>query len=131
MGVDTKGFVTGNFENRVFEVMSKVRSALNNFTTTNGFGNEIVSGRTCEFQVTPEIMSACCFFREGANNRTLWISFDCHGDNADVYEGEKLIFSLGMWGKSEEIIRQVLKQFEEPCYYTPNDCGIDYELFKA
>lgn len=58
------------------------------------------------------------------NHRMLGIFPDCNSDYRDTYAGDKIIFSLGCWGKSDEIMQQVaiaVAQFGD-VYYNHNDC---------
>lgn len=57
-------------------------------------------------------------------HRTLGIFPDCDSDYHDTYTGDKIIFSLGCGGKSNEIMQQVALAVAEfgDVYYDRNDC---------
>lgn len=68
-------------------------------------------------------------FKINGENRSLFVTHSCSSDYSETYVGDKMIFSLGAWGMSDEImltISEVIKNFGD-VYYTPNDC---YEDFK-
>lgn len=56
--------------------------------------------------------------------RNLFMFPTCSSDYSDVHEGYKVIFSIGYWGSSEEIMNVVagaLKPYGD-VYYDFNDC---------
>ena len=56
--------------------------------------------------------------------RNLFMFTTCSSDYSDVYDGYKVIFSIGRWGNSEEIMNVVagsLKPYGD-VYYNFNDC---------
>lgn len=58
------------------------------------------------------------------SRRNLFMSPTCSSDYSDVYDGYKVIFSIGYWGSSEEIMNvlsEALKPFGD-VYYDFNDC---------
>ena len=62
-------------------------------------------------------------------SRDLFYTTVCHNDYSDTYKGEKLIFSLGRWGKDHDImmlIAEAVKGFGD-VYFTPNDCDQDFK----
>lgn len=59
---------------------------------------------------------------------------DCSEDYNDVVQGDKILFSIGNWGKNNEIMNQVaiaLSSFGD-VYYDHNDCDAEgfIKLFK-
>lgn len=63
-------------------------------------------------------------FRVGENRR-LSVIPDIKSDYSEIYEGEKIIFSLGCWGRSGEIMEALfepMKQFGR-VFYTYSDGG--------
>ncbi len=56
--------------------------------------------------------------------RMLRMHTDCSCDYSDTYDGDKIIFSLGCWGKSDEIMQVVAKSVAPfgDVYYDHNDC---------
>lgn len=64
--------------------------------------------------------------------RSVKVFPDCSEDYHDVVQGDKLIFSIGKWGKSNEIMKQIglaLVPFGD-VYYDHNDCD-DEEFVKV
>jgi hypothetical protein len=59
-----------------------------------------------------------------ANRRSLNVFSSCYSDYSDIYEGGKIIFSIGHWGKNKEIMNQVAIALESfgDVYYDHNDC---------
>ena len=60
--------------------------------------------------------------------RNLFMLPTCSSDYSDVCEGYKVIFSIGYWGNSEEIM-SVLSEALKPygnVYYDFNDCDDEY-----
>lgn len=56
--------------------------------------------------------------------RSLSMFPTCSSDYSDTYDGYKVIFSIGMWGKYDEImmvIAEAVKEFGD-VFYKPNDC---------
>lgn len=57
-------------------------------------------------------------------HRSLKAFPDCYSSASQVYEGEKILFSIGHWGRCEEIMKVVgscLHKFGD-VYYDHNDC---------
>tara|TARA_R100000541_G_C1897352_1_gene84065 strand:+ start:84218 stop:84700 length:483 start_codon:yes stop_codon:yes gene_type:complete len=61
--------------------------------------------------------------------RVLNILPNCSCDYEDTFEGDKIIFSIGHWGKNHSIMNQVAIALESfgDVYYDHNDC--DYKDF--
>jgi hypothetical protein len=60
----------------------------------------------------------------GYDKRYLNVFSDCSCDYEDTFEGDKIIFSIGNWGKNHSIMNQVaiaLSPFGD-VYYDHNDC---------
>lgn len=56
--------------------------------------------------------------------RSLFCTHTCSSDYKDTYEGDKIIFSIGYWGLSDEIMKivaEACKSFGD-VYYDFNDC---------
>lgn len=139
MGVDAKLFVTAKQgqENLVY---AKVKEAIDDWqrdllksemivqNTTNIFSfidknkhnwsNGVASIDTHDFR------SFNMHFRVAGESRSLFCTHGCSSDYSNVYEGNKIIFSLGYWGKSDEIMKIVAKAAKEfgEVYYDFNDC---------
>lgn len=58
------------------------------------------------------------------SGRQLRMFVDCSCDYSDTYEGDKIIFSIGCWGKHDEIMKVVAKAVAPfgDVYYDHNDC---------
>ena len=152
MGVDTKMFLATKKEN-ILNVMPKIidtintwqRNELDIYWSKKGFesrmqflfrnkeigvnkdlkeySNGIISCNTSDFR------SFNINFIIKGENRSLFITHSCSCDYSEIYKGDKIIFSLGMWGMSEEIMMVVAKSVKEfgDCYYTKNDCSYDFK----
>lgn len=62
------------------------------------------------------------------SRRSLFMFPTCSSDYSDVCEGYKVIFSIGYWGSSEEIMSVLsgaLKPYGD-VYYDFNDCDDEY-----
>lgn len=143
MACETKVFVATKKEN-IINVMPKLINDLNKWqqnqldthweekgfksrlqylcaTENNDFTNG-VEVNSCDFN------SFTIDFKVRGEQRSVFVTHKCSMDYSDVYEGEKMIFSLNMWGMHKEImncIAESIKEFGE-VYYTENDC---YEKF--
>lgn len=60
--------------------------------------------------------------------RVLFITYAHSCDYSEIYEGDKIIFSLGCWGMSEEIMMVVAESVKEfgDVYYVHNNCSEDF-----
>jgi hypothetical protein len=149
MGVETKLFVTAKKE-VMFDLMPKLikdinewqRAKLDAEAKNNGFSrmrflfsisenievkknwsNGISNVGTRDFNLFT------INFRVNGERRRLSISHDCSCDHSDTYEGDKIIFSLGCYGISEEImlvVAESVKGFGD-VYYNPNDSTYDFK----
>lgn len=128
MSVSTIGVVRGNFENLVFEVVDSIRKSIyNNFETENFISDGVKSSSLMNIEFSSYSKSLRCHFKDEEDSRMLYVHFDCHVDYEELFEGSKLIFSLGCWGNSEKIIRAVLKQFPfTDTYLLANDCDSNW-----
>ena len=152
MSVDTKMFVTAKRE-AILDIMPKViacleqwqRNELDNYWKSKRFDNRVqylfrdksldkdkglvnftngISG--CE---TRDFGSFSIYFTVHGENRRLFITHTCSNDYSDVYKGDKIIFNLGCWGMSEEImmlVSEAVKDFGD-VYFTKNDSENDFE----
>lgn len=66
-----------------------------------------------------------------STHRTLHMFPTCSSDYSDVQDDYKVIFSIGYWGSSEEIMMVVAKAIKEfgDVYYDFNDCD-DLDFIK-
>jgi hypothetical protein len=132
MSISTNGFVCGNFENNVFDVLEKVKEALKNFEHPHPSfeGRMMKSDFSMKVEYSGFSRFFTCDFKDGVDARHMFIFFDCSHDYNTVYDGSKLIFSLGAWGNSEKIIKTMLDQFDEKSYFITNDCVDDWVVYK-
>ena len=66
----------------------------------------------------------CIDFGNGDGRRSLRVFPDCSCDYLDIYDGDKIIFSIGHWGNCDAIMQVValaVKEFGD-VYYDHNDC---------
>ena len=146
MGIDTKMFIATN-TNNFLEIMPKVICKLSEWQrekldkeaekeqknrmsflieNKDNWSNGINNVYTYEFN------SFHINFRVNGEKRNLFVTHVCSNDYSDVFEGEKIIFSLGCWGMSEEIMMVVadaIKEFGD-IYYTNNDCETNFRLLE-
>jgi hypothetical protein len=151
MGVDTKMFIAAKKE-AILEIMPKVITALNKwqrneldrYANLKGFDNRIsfivrdkeagVNKNLKEYSNgitscdTHDFGSFNILFTVNGESRQLFITHSCSSDYSDTYEGDKIIFSLGCWGMSEEIMMVVAKSINDlgEIYYVKNDCSEDF-----
>jgi len=118
MGVNTKMFIAAKKE-AIIEIMPKVIKELNDYS--NGI-KKCYTHDFCSFSV---------IFTVNGETRDLFVTHS-YNDYSDVYKGDKIIFSLGCWGLSEEIMMVVAKAIENmgEIYYTKNDCKDDFVKYK-
>tara|TARA_R110000822_G_scaffold84617_1_gene198550 strand:- start:9 stop:488 length:480 start_codon:yes stop_codon:yes gene_type:complete len=151
MGLDTKMFIAVKKE-AILEIMPKVITALNKwqrneldaYADLKGFENRIAfifrdkySGVNKHLKEYSNGISSCDTHDFGSFNisftvnhevRQLFITHSCSCDYSDTYKGDKIIFSLGCWGMSEEIMMVVAKSIDDmgDLYYVKNDCSDDF-----
>jgi len=152
MGVDTKLFV-GTESRNIVEVMPKVIDSLNKWQREHfdRYWKEQGFDRRVEFLFrdkkkdtelglkdytngirsteTYDFSSFNIYFTIAGHNRRLFVIHTCGGDYKELYEGEKIIFSIGCWGMSKEImmvVAEAVKEFGD-VYFVHNDCEDDWE----
>lgn len=140
MGVNTKMFIAVEKE-AIIKVMPLVIKAINEwqrndldrYADSKGFENrmsflfrdkdaeinkvlkEYSNGiRTCD---TYDFRSFNINFTIHGEIRQLFITHNCSNDYSDTYKGDKIIFSLGNWGMSEDIMMVVADAIKEFRYY--------------
>lgn len=145
MSVDSKMFVTCNKEdvisigNSVTEALNVyVRDKLDNYWKNNTDAQSRVNfmwGDSYKDQsnkftngvsvITHNFDTFVISFGNGdESRRSLFMFPTCSSDYSDVCEGYKVIFSIGYWGSSEEIMSVLsgaLKTYGD-VYYDFNDC---------
>lgn len=150
MGVNTIAFVTAKKE-VMFDLMPKLIKDLNKWqrvlldehwkgnydsrlqflldTDFKDWSNGIGEVRSYNFG------SFTIPFKVNGEQRDLFITHNCSNDYSDTYKGDKIIFSLGNWGMSKEIMMVVAESVKDfgRVFYVGNDCSEDLkELdFKA
>lgn len=142
MSVDSKLFVTCG-KDKLYDVVNAVTEHLNVFVRTEldkrveevGAVNRIDflwnNKDEADKWTNGVIMSmydmGCINVRFGIGDwltRNLSVMPDCSSSYSDTYEGEKIIFSIGCWGKYDQVVKVVAKavaQFGD-VYYDHNDC---------
>jgi hypothetical protein len=152
MGVNTKMFIAVKKE-AIIDIMPIVIDALNKwqrrdldrYADSKGFENrmsflfrdkdaEVNKGlkeysngiRTCG---TYDFRSFNINFTIHGESRQLFITHTCSSDYSDTYKGDKIIFSLGNWGMSEDIMMVVADAIKDKgdLYYVKNDCSDDFK----
>lgn len=145
MSIDSMMFVTCNkedvnsIENSVIETLNAyVRKKLDNYwryNTTCSNRMQFLHDKSLEEHsrkftngvsvTTYNFDSFVINFGNGdESRRSLFMSPTCSSDYGDVYDGYKVIFSIGYWGNSEEImsvLSEALKPYGD-VYYDFNDC---------
>jgi len=153
MGVNTQLFVTAN-KSDMFDLMPKLirdinewqRHELHSYADMKGFDrpiqfilrdktnplNEGVKDFTNGISsiTTHDFGSFTMNFTVYGQKRNLFITHDCSCDHEDVYDGDKIIFSLGYWGMSHEIMMVVADSVKEfgDLYYVKDDCSDEWKL---
>lgn len=153
MGVDTTMFITSKKES-ILEIMPIVldklnewiRNELDNYADTKGFDNRMqflfrdkdspLNKGLKDFTNgvsktdTYDFRSFNTCFTISGESRQLFITHSCSNDYKDIYEGEKIIFSLGCWGLSHEIMMVIADSIKDKgnIYYCENDCEGDFKL---
>jgi hypothetical protein len=147
MGLDSKLFVATKKEN-ILKVMPKVIGSLNTYIRAEldayleekGFSNRMqFMFRDKESKLNKDLkdfsngISECTTydfrswninFKIQGENRSLFVTHTCSNDYKEVYDGDKIIFSLGYWGLSDEIMKVIAESLKEfgDVYYDFNDC---------
>jgi len=122
MGVDTKMFIAVKKE-AIIDIMPIVINALNKWQRSE---LDRYADLTCD---TYDFGSFNINFTIHGENRQLFITHTCSNDYSDTYKGDKIIFSLGNWGVSEDIMMVVADAIKEKgdLYYVKNDCSDDFK----
>ena len=147
MGLDSKLFVATTKEN-ILQVMPKVIDSLNTYIRTEldayldrkGFSNRMqfmfrdkeskLNKDLKDFSngvrevTTTDFRSWLVNFTVHGEGRSLFVTHTCSNDYKEVYDGDKIIFNLGYWGLSDEIMKVVAESLKEfgDVYYDFNDC---------
>lgn len=132
MGCDTRGFiVTENIDVR--EIGKRVCDVIRTISTHN---SETFIKNTNIFvkpEYDPEWNYFIFRFKDGDDDRAMFVHMDCP-DMEECYKIGKggIIFGLGMWGNSVELIKKMLDAFQDmgDCYIMENDCVGDPVPYK-
>ena len=130
MSVDTNMFVATE-EKNPFVIEKAVLTAFKNeFTFTNIINRAVAGVKRYQSRSYVDSKMLIISFEFNGESRGLHIFFNCDNDGKDIYEGSKIIFSLGSWGSSEEIMFAIAKEIKKlgNVYYTKNDCDSDFKL---
>ena len=151
MGVDTKMFIAIKKE-AILEIMPVViksinewqRNELDNYWSKKGFNSRvqyIYRDKESELNKgllnysngitsvdTYDFRSFNVNFSVNGETRSLFVTHSCSNDYSDTYKGDKIIFSLGSYGMSKEIINVVMDSLScfGDIYYTYNDCEMEF-----
>ena len=126
MGCDTKGYVvTDNIDVREIgkRVLAVVRTIQGEATNTFVKNDNVF----VKPEYDPEWNFYVFHFKDGDDQRMMYVHIDtpdfeeCHGELGK----RGIIFSMGMWGNSVELIEKFLNAFQDmgACYIQENDCG--------
>jgi hypothetical protein len=126
MGSSTQGFVATDKKD-VFEIAQIIYDFLGTRYSNHDLKRlkKIASVRA-EFEIcVPHAKGFRVHFLDGDEKRMLYVWFDCDCDMKDIHDGQKIIFSLGCWGKSDEIIKGILARLKHlgKIYYVYNNCA--------
>ena len=122
MSISTVGILKTENKPDFFECVTNITSALiKHYENTWHRPNVNVSMYPSDKPISRHFTVS--FFDQGTP-RNMLVSYDCDNDYNDNPElkGNKLIFSIGCWGNSIEIIESILKEFSEECFIIENDC---------
>ena len=147
MGVNTIAFVTAKKE-VMFNLMPKLIADLNkwqrklldtecekkgrirthflfedNKKEIENWSNGISDINTYDFN------SFSIYFRVNGEKRKLFITYTCSNDYSDAYKGDKIIFSLGNWGMSKEIMMVVVESVKDfgRVFFVGNDYDEEFK----
>jgi len=153
MGVSTNLFVTARKED-MFDLMPKLIKDINKwqrdwlveYANRKGFDNPamfLFRDKEAELNKhlkdftngiysihTHDFGSFTTNFTVNGEKRNLSINHSCSCEYEDIYDGDKIIFSLGCWGLSREIMMVVADSVKEfgDVYYQHNDYSDEWEL---
>lgn len=124
MGIDAKGICQTDNKD-VFQIAAKVEKALNNLIRSNkqGPGRYDKNNRPVDAEIVPSSEMLVLNFTLRGETRRLFLHLGCDSDSPEI-PGKKLIWQVGKWGSSEEIITTVGNALKDdgPIYYDLDDC---------
>jgi hypothetical protein len=139
MSADTTGFIalkqsqSEMSATKLLHLMELIREALQSITTKS---RQELIGKLTNAIVGYRTYGHGTFryeFMDGDDDRVLHLHLDCNRDYSATYRGAKIVFSLGQWGRSVEIITQVgtaLQQAGFGDFYLRPDEGKENEWVK-
>jgi hypothetical protein len=130
MGIDTKGIIM-IAEKDVFKVMKIVESTIFKMVREekekkglHGLQQDD-KNRFPVSELCASSRAVSCEFILRGDARRLFICFDCDQDYGFVEKGSKIIFNLGCWGESVELMRSIItelcQQLEIHGFLIPSD----------
>ena len=132
MASSTSGFIlTDKFS--PFEIVKGLREILSKRPSNHGIKHlKPIASVRLEVEIDANNYLVARFL-DGDDKRQLYIFFYGEdNDLNDVHEGSKIVFSLGDWGKSEEIIKACLDYFQGDniAYYRYTSLTEDYKRYE-
>lgn len=126
MGCDTKGFITTDKKD-IWETEKIIRDFLKTRPRNNApkWIKNPNAEQTADFRLTGIGRYFTASFEDGDDKRQLNVFFDCDSNYEDVYQGQKIVFNLGCWGKSDELMKGILEGMKHlgRAFYIYNDCA--------
>jgi len=135
MSVDTKAFVMTSDKNP-FQTYALVKSAIKHLSLKQVGGDsftlmvdENYKNAVCHISDTSEMLMITFTYKGEDRKMFVHLDCDCDGEDCGYADGSKIIFSLGAWGYSVEIMEAVIKAFKNlgTCYIIRNDSIDEYE----
>lgn len=127
MGCNTKGFIATDKKD-IWEVEKVIRDFLRTrpsidvpkWTKTNPNAEQ-----RAEFRLTGQKGYFIVDFVDGEDKRHLNVFFSCDSDHDEILSGPKISFTLGCWGKSDELMKGILERMKHlgRAFYIYNDCA--------
>jgi len=129
MSVDTKAFVMTSNKNP-FQTYALVKSAIKKLSLdqvgNDHFAlmvNDDYKNAVCHLSDFSEMLTISFRYKSEGRQMHIHLDCDCDGEQSGYADGSKIIFSLGAWGYSVEIMEAVIKAFKHlgTCYIIRND----------
>jgi len=153
MGVSTVAFVTAKPE-KILDLMPKLikdlnkwqRQELDEYWDKKGFHNRLIFlmrdkllninkdlkdfSNGVSSVTTSDFGGFYVNFTVYGETRSLFITHTCSNDYSEYHNGDKIIFSLGQWGLSVEIMKVIIESVKEfgDVYFAENDCSDEFKL---
>lgn len=126
MGINTKGVIITPVKD-VMHVMNMTEKAIDSFINDKGgtrFRFQRPEGyQSAETRLSARDGMAITKFAIPGEERSLTVHFNCDFDEGDIPGEQRLIFSMGCHGSSDEIIKRVLDKLTHlgPCFFKHAD----------